>query len=638
MSSQRDAEFDDLISGAIQRSIKSFTLLAAHANDERCVPSQYQRMVAVMYYQLDANKIPRVQRREDFLLETFEIPFICLTGLGVTLPVWLSHPEISSKLLEGLIHHWNDIREWILFLYKEIVIQKNVDLDLRLNCKSAVLEFLGLVRDRLVMSWSKMITTDREVMRLICDLWYLETKDARFFTWSSNGNNQRESAVLNSCFLIAHEMGTTIDWENLLCTFHSDTELIASIALRHLDREISQGVLDLNCIGWDMHIISALSFRENIRLSLLRQGAIKAATDVLGLIVSQHWVVEKRVMAARCMANAAIFLQVRLEDMDGIPFILQALNSNLIPSLVKCEPLLPFTDNAAARKQPALLLGDLLESYTVYRSVLRPITLSVDEVERTRLDANLKVGGQLHKAWMRLKEAVAERRRLMKRDIADGHHIQTCQNEKCARAGDTGTFKRCGGCLHAFYCSKACQRYDWQQGKHKPYCKMVHQRCFHTRGQMSSVQSKDIRFLDQVIISELKKHQLRISGHNLKIHVVELNFVGGHVDVTFDSKRVAPNPFGIRCACEKFANARLKTALEMAKNTKEPLVLVRAFIPGGMSRKIILQVIPLSRVLGEEDHGYRRGDSVESDSKRLNLMYTCCGQESIKKDPASLRG
>ncbi|KAF9240191.1 hypothetical protein BU15DRAFT_61528 [Melanogaster broomeanus] len=580
--------FQDLINGAIRRSIKSFIPLVARAS-------------------------------------------------GGSIPIWIAHPEISEKLLKGLMDHWNDIRQWILFLHQEIIIQTNVDFDLRLDCKKSVLEFLGLVRDRLVMPWSQLITTDLEMMWLICDLWYLETKDSRFFTWSSDGTNQRESAVLNSCFLIAHEVRITLDWANILHSFHNDTELLASAALGHLDREISQGTLDLNCIGWDTHIISALSFRENIRLALLRQGAIKAAADVLALIVSKHWSADKRVVAARCMVNAATFLRVRLDDLDGIPFILQALDSALIPSLLKCEPLLPFADNPAGSHQPAIVLGDLLPSYTVYRSVVRPLSFIIDDVEKTRADAKVIKGGQLHEAWMRLKQAVAERRKFMKHDIAEGHHIQTCQNDKCGRAGETGTFKRCGGCLHAFYCSKACQRYDWGYGKHRFYCKMVHQRCDRTKGQVSAVCTKDLRFLDQVIISELRKHRDRIREHDLKINVIELNFLGGSVGITFDSKRVDPNPFKLKCACEKFANARWNKMIGKARDATESLVLVRAFIPGGMSRKIILQAIPLKRILeGEHNHGYYRwADRIEPD---INLIYTCCGQESVKKDPEGLRG
>ncbi|KIJ64621.1 hypothetical protein HYDPIDRAFT_112003 [Hydnomerulius pinastri MD-312] len=640
---QRDAEFDTLINGAIKRSIMSFSKLAGFAHDNSCLPAQYERMIAVMYYQLDANKIPRGERREDFDLQQFQIPFVCLTALGVTLPIWLC-TEISTKLVKGLTDHWVDIRQWILFLYKEIISQHNVDIDLRLSCKTAVLEFLGLVRDRLLITWSRRITTDRGVMRVICELWFLETRDEQFFTWSSKGanQNQRESAVLNSCFLIAHEMDTTIDWENILGVFRGDTELIASAALRHLDREISQKPLDLRCVGWDMHIVSALSFRENIRLSLLRQGAIKAAADVLWLIVSQKWVGENnKVMAARCMVNAVIFLKVRMEDMDGTPFILQALDTDLIPSLLKCEPLLPFTDNETARQQPILVLGNLLTSYTIYRSVLRAMHPKIDAMGGTQMELNLIKGGQLHSAWLRLKEAVAERCWLMKRDIADGYHIQSCQSEKCARAGETGTLKRCGGCLHAFYCSKACQRYDWKYGKHKPYCRMVHQRYLRTNGQMATVQSKDIRFFDQIIISELRKHRARINTHRLKINVVELDFVGGNVDVIFDSRRVDPNPFGIKCSCERFAHARWVKIVERAKEAKDPVVLVRAYIPGGMSRKILLRVIPLGRVLGEENQDHLWVDETKLRlclPNHLNLIYTCCGQESMKKDPEGFRG
>ena len=44
-----------------------------------------------------------------------------------------------------------------------------------------------------------------------------------------------------------------------------------------------------------------------------------------------------------------------------------------------------------------------------------------------------------------------------------------------------GRFKRCAGCLHAYYCSQKCQRYDWKNGKHKQYCMRIHQRFVRTR-------------------------------------------------------------------------------------------------------------------------------------------------------------
>jgi len=303
-------------------------------------------------------------------------------------------------------------------------------MDLRLTCKTAVLEFLGLIRDRLLMPWSKSIPADREVMKMICDLWFIETRDPGFSSWSPKADTQRESAIFNSCLLIAHEVGTAIDWSNLLSLFQGEPELIATVSLCHLDHEISrENELDLNCIAWDLHIIIVLSLQENICLALMRQGAIKAASEILGLVVDREWEGETRVLAARCMINAIVLLKSRIEEMDALPFLIQALQRGLVSSLLKCEALLPFAEQPPAQRQPVVLLGEVLPGYTVYRSILHPLALAVDFAIRQRLDAKLSEGGELYKAWKRLKDTVDERRRLVRRDVANGH-IQTCQNDK----------------------------------------------------------------------------------------------------------------------------------------------------------------------------------------------------------------
>lgn len=302
-------------------------------------------------------------------------------------------------------------------------------MDVRYTCKTAVLEFLGLVRDRLLVSWSRRIPTDRAVMKMICDLWFIETQDPIFSSWSAKAITQRESAVFNSCFLIAHEMGTTIDWGNLLSLFQGEPELIATVSLCHLDHEIShEGNWDLNCIAWDLHIITMLSFRESICLALMRQGTIKAAAEILTFVVDHEWEGEARAPAARCMVNAVVLLKTRIEDMDALPFLSQALQRGLIASLLKCGSLLPFVEQPPAHRQPVMLLGDVLPGYTVYRSILYPVALAIDLAIGQRLDTRLPKGGELYKAWIRLKNTVDERCRLLRRDVTN-ERIQTCQND-----------------------------------------------------------------------------------------------------------------------------------------------------------------------------------------------------------------
>ncbi|KAF8552552.1 hypothetical protein OG21DRAFT_1498335 [Imleria badia] len=630
-----EAEFDKLINGAVGSSIQTLSRLTGFASDEACIPTQYLRIVSMLYDQLDANKIPHGTVGEDVPVEALDIAVTSLLGLGVTIPLWLNHKDLWQQLPKGLCARWPDIRRWLLFLYKNIIIQEDIDIDLdaRYTCKTAVLEFLGLVRDRLLMSWSKSIPTDREIIRMICDLWFIETRDPSFSSWNPGAKTQRESAVFNSCFLIAHEVGASIDWANLLSLFQGEAELIATVSLCHLDREISHDELDLNCIAWDLHIVTVLSFREDICLALMRQGAIKAASEILALIVDRRWEGETRVIATRCMVNAIVLLRSRIQAMDALPFLSQALQRGLVPSLLKCEALLPFAEQPQANRQLIILLGEILPGYTVYRSILHQLALAVDLATGQRLDARLSKDGEIYKAWRRLKDAVDERRRLVRRDVANGH-IQTCQNDMCSKTSHMRRFKRCAGCLHAYYCSQKCQRYDWQNGKHKQYCTRVHQRFIRTRGQMSTVHSKDLKFLDQVILAELKKHHERLSTHPSKLTLVELNLVGGQANVVFDARGTNANPFGTKCGCEMFANARWKRMAEVVREGKKPMVLVRAFIPGGLSRKIVLQAIPLSAVVDGGPGERRKGRVVEKN--QFNLIFTCCGSEG-NENPKGLK-
>ena len=141
---------------------------------------------------------------------------------------------------------------------------------------------------------------------------------------------------------------------------------------------------------------------------------------------------------------------------------------------------------------------------------------------------------------------------------------------------------------------------------------------------MSTVHRKDLKFFDHVILAELRKHHGRLSTHPSKLTLVELNLVGGQSQAIFDARGTNANPFGIKCACEVSANTRWKQMAEVIREGKRPMVLVRAFVSGGWSRKIVLQAIPLSAV-AEGGQGGRRKGPVEQ--YQFNLIFTCCGSE-----------
>jgi len=181
--------------------------------------------------------------------------------------------------------------------------------------------------------------------------------------------------------------------------------------------------------------------------------------------------------------------------------------------------------------------------------------------------------------------------------------------------------RRCAGCLHTYYCDRSCQRYDWRQGKHKAYCIRIQERPTLSLGEMQGISNRDLKFLDRVIEDELLKHRPRIAAHGLKINVIELDLTNGEPNITFDC--VQSSPFKLLCLCEHYMDEKWKSMRQHAIRTDEPFVLVRVFIPGGISRKVVLRAIPLSKVLGHP---------VKQSAVYATYLYTCCGRPGQDND------
>lgn len=139
--------------------------------------------------------------------------------------------------------------------------------------------------------------------------------------------------------------------------------------------------------------------------------------------------------------------------------------------------------------------------------------------------------------------------------------------------------------------------------------------------------NRDLKFLDRVIEDELLKHRPRIASHGLKINVIELDITQGEPNITFDSRGVQPSPFKLLCRCEHYMNEKWKSMRQNAIRTDEPFVLVRAFISGGVSRKVVLRAIPLFKVLGLP---------VRQSAVYVTYVYTCCGRPSKEANHSPL--
>lgn len=582
-------------------------------------------MIKVAYIFLDAVRIPYGEGPSVYGVEA---SCAALTFIGSTFFIWISDDKMASGLIADLLSHWGDIRRWILYIYDEIIQAESFAISTRRDCKTAIVTFLALTRDRMLCGWSKKVVADTKIMPLIFSLFNLETTDARFSSYTGQFNAYRESVVLNSCFLISHETKSPIDWEKALIPFDGRPDIASRIALMHLSQEMGRQDLDPECIAWDVHIVTALSFRDDMRLVLLSLGAIVKITEVIHLIVERSFDRANLTYAARCISNASLFLRTRMQENDGNPWMLEAIRSDLIKGLLKSERYIPFMDNDKARDALSDILHMIIPAYTVYRSLLLPIAKAVDEIMDLGIDKQLDKHGKLYAGWVCLQETT-ERRKLLNYDGPEKVHVQTCHNDNCRKTASTGTLKRCGGCLHTYYCSKSCQRYDWRRGKHKAYCTRVQERSAWSLGEMNGISNRDLKFLDCVIEDELKKHRARIANHGLNVNVIELDLTHGEPNITFDSRGINPSPFKLLCRCEHYANDNWKRLRQHVARTNEPVVLVRVFIPGGIARKAVLRAIPLFQVLGRPP--------VRQSRVYATYVYTCCGRPGQEANNSPLR-
>lgn len=382
----------------------------------------------VIYLLLDATYIPSSESWS----HDIQAPCAALSFIGSTFYNWLSNDTMSKGLIAGLMSHWGDIRRWIIYLHTACIKAESLDIHIRVDCKAAVVIFLALTRDRILSGWSKKVVADTKIMPLIFDLWKLETSDPRFSSYTGRSRADRESVILNSCFLMARETNTSIDWDHALRPFEGQSSYVSRTALSHLSQEMARRDLDPECITWDVHIITALSFRDDMRQSLFRLGVITTLTKVILLIVGRSFKSSDLTFAARCISNASLFLQTRMQETDGIPWISEAVRAGIIMGLVKCQPFIPFMDDDKAREATSNVLHSVLPAYTAYRSLLLPIAKAVDAVKDLGLEKNLDQRGKLYAGWKCLHETT-ERRRLLKYGEPNQVHIQTCHNDKVCR-------------------------------------------------------------------------------------------------------------------------------------------------------------------------------------------------------------
>ncbi|KAJ3897359.1 hypothetical protein F5879DRAFT_983129, partial [Lentinula edodes] len=169
----------------------------------------------------------------------------------------------------------------------------------------------------------------------------------------------------------------------------------------------------------------------------------------------------------------------------GSKWIVKALDYGLLCLLVKTLtsgslPTLCHTTNSIHTVLEDIIHQLLLN--VIFIPVVRRVRHNLSKVRIQGLEDYLGVG-RLRKLWSDFESEVYCADAYFYRSICFEKSIETvCSNESCPGNPSPGVrSKLCGACRATAYCSKSCQKQDWQAG-HKKSCKkqLIHPRDYTT--------------------------------------------------------------------------------------------------------------------------------------------------------------
>ncbi|KAJ7153523.1 hypothetical protein C8R43DRAFT_448806 [Mycena crocata] len=206
-------------------------------------------------------------------------------------------------------------------------------------------------------------------------------------------------------------------------------------------------------------------------------------------------------LVAKCVDLCAEHLCLILEKSIGFQPILGALDAMLLPLLVKCysrTPQLFDTESHAAS-----LLTHTLSKYLIYSSVRDHVSKSFETVAASGSEALLVPESPFAAAWANFKTLATQRMQVQERPFRLKHEI-VCGNTTCRTSKARADLSSCSGCLRAFYCTKACQRYDWKYGGHKEKC--ISPSVAYPDRKNFPISTRDLRSTDEVLRQDLALH------------------------------------------------------------------------------------------------------------------------------------
>ncbi|KAF7312855.1 MYND-type domain-containing protein [Mycena kentingensis (nom. inval.)] len=148
-------------------------------------------------------------------------------------------------------------------------------------------------------------------------------------------------------------------------------------------------------------------------------------------------------------------------------------------------------------------IKSILGQFTVYPAVLR--SLAVTCLVRAPLPRTLH--SEVRKELQAIADVVEEFLAIRKAEEEVENTLYPCSNPRCNVIRDKSAFQMCSGCSSMRYCSRACQRTDWNEGQHRQTCELYSAQRLRIRKIFSAA---DIRFIESIVYRMVKADRAQL--------------------------------------------------------------------------------------------------------------------------------
>lgn len=356
---------------------------------------------------------------------------LCLSSLASI--ITRRHVCSVDCALQTLVFHWLKLHRWILYLKSDFVDQESIELPFRLLAKKSIIDFLGVCDDSFLRHMFDSIVASPGIVATLFSLWRLETHDQRFSLPVDPPSHPvfHTQATLDA-WMCAFSLRERWDWSEILRPFGGEADALAATALDHLRQDVARMPINYDLVIWDIHLITTLSVNEVIRMPLLNQHSMTIFTNLINSMVDRYATTSQHALVAKCLSYGYWYIRAYVESTEGLPWVIQIVEAGLLSAVLSTEPWVKHLNGQESEDwEPLfLLLGHIIPKYSMYNSVLKPITKQLTAIDTDDLPGKLDKDGLLFQSWSMFQTVVRSRAALYDLVASNETHIETCQNAK----------------------------------------------------------------------------------------------------------------------------------------------------------------------------------------------------------------